>query len=183
MRAAAVVEVADADAPVLVTHAGLTQGFWRHYLGMPPTAEATAAALDRLVGTVHQSWLFRPGVMVTDTVDMAAGPLWASAPDELIPSWRETALPAPFDQVHGHSSLLDWTTGRRYGDPVRVGQFIHGRGAAPHHVDGRRASHRRHRPEPRPAAGADLGSAGVRTGPRGARRTWHRAGRRRSTRS
>ena len=44
-------------------------------------------------------------------------------PDELIPSWRETALPAPFDQVHGHSSLLDWTTGRRYGDPVRVGPF------------------------------------------------------------
>ena len=80
MRAAAVIEVADADAPMLVTHAGLTQGFWRHYLGMPATAEATAEALDRLVGTVHQSWLFRPGVMVTDSRRLAAGPLWASAP-------------------------------------------------------------------------------------------------------
>ena len=123
MRGAAVIEVHGAAVPTLVTHAGLTQGFWRHYLGMPATAVETAAALNRMAGTGQQRWLFRPGVMVTDSVDLAAGPLWASSPDELIPSWREAALPAPFDQIHGHSSLLDWTTGRHYGDPDRVGPF------------------------------------------------------------
>jgi hypothetical protein len=26
-----------------------------------------------------------------------------------------SSAPAPFDQIHGHSSTIDWVTGRRYG--------------------------------------------------------------------
>ena len=55
--------------------------------------------------------------MLTGEVDLSAGPLWASAPDELLPSWLAVTAPAPFDQVHGHSSTIDWVTGRRYGHP------------------------------------------------------------------
>ena len=29
----------------------------------------------------------------------------------------------PFHQVHGHSSLVDWSTGRALGLPDRVGRF------------------------------------------------------------
>ncbi len=115
MRVAVAVDTADGSW--LVTHAGLTEGFWRHFLGMPESNAAAAAALNRLVGSVHESWVFRPGVMVTGVVDLAAGPLWASAPDELLPSWLATVAPAPFDQIHGHSSTVDWTTGREYGRP------------------------------------------------------------------
>lgn len=123
LRIAAAVEVDGEDAQWLVTHAGLTQGFWRHFLGMPDGGVDAARSLNRLVGSLHEKWLFRPGVMVTESIDLSAGPMWASAPDELIPSWREAALEMPFQQVHGHSSLIDWSTGRHRGLPDRVGPF------------------------------------------------------------
>lgn len=123
LRIAAAVEIAEQDTGWLVTHAGVTQGFWRHFLGQPASAVDTARSLNRLIGSLHEKWLFRPGVMVTRTSDLSAGPLWASAPDELIPSWREAALEMPFQQVHGHSSLVDWATGRHLGRPEWVGPF------------------------------------------------------------
>jgi len=123
LRIAAAIDVDGDDAQWLVTHAGLTQGFWRHFLGMPDSGVDAARALNRLIGSLHEKWLFRPGVMVTETVDLSAGPMWASAPDELIPSWREAALQMPFQQVHGHSGLVDRTTGRHLGLRDRVGPF------------------------------------------------------------
>ena len=42
--------------------------------------------------------------MVTEDVDLSADPMWASAPDELLPFWLASSAPAPFDQIHGHSS-------------------------------------------------------------------------------
>ncbi len=123
LRIAAAIEVDGGEAQYLVTHAGLTQGFWRHFLGMPGSGAGAARALNRLIGSLHEKWLFRPGVMVTTSIDLSAGPMWASAPDELIPSWRETALQMPFHQVHGHSGLVDWATGRHLGLPDRVGPF------------------------------------------------------------
>lgn len=116
MRVAAAVDIG-ADRDYLVTHAGLTEGFWRHFIGMPGDAHNTAVALNRLVGRLHENWVFRPGVMLTGDVDLSAGPLWASAPDELLPSWLASSAPAPFHQVHGHSSTIDWVTGRRYRRP------------------------------------------------------------------
>jgi hypothetical protein len=114
MRVAAAVDVGT-DVDYLITHAGLTEGFWRHFVGMPDNALAAAKAINGLVGRVHENWVYRPGVMLTGDVDLSAGPLWASAPDELLPSWLRSAAPAPFHQVHGHSSTIDWVTGRRYG--------------------------------------------------------------------
>lgn len=115
MQVAAAVEVAGEPHQYLVTHAGLTEGFWRHFIGMPTSAADAAAALNALIGSIHENWLFRAGVMLTRDVDLAAGPMWASAPDELVPSWAASAASAPFHQVHGHSSTVDWVTGRRYG--------------------------------------------------------------------
>ncbi len=115
MRVAAAVEVVGQPHQYLITHAGLTEGFWRHFIGMPTSAADAAVALNGLIGQIHESWLFRPGVMLTREVDLAAGPVWASAPDELVPSWAASVAPAPFHQIHGHSSTIDWATGRRYG--------------------------------------------------------------------
>lgn len=123
LRVAAAVQVPGDAAAWLITHAGLTQGFWRHFLGLPDDGVTAARALNRLIGNLHEKWLFRPGVMVTESIDLSAGPMWASAPDELLPSWREAALQMPFHQVHGHSSLVDWSTGRALGLPDRVGRF------------------------------------------------------------
>jgi hypothetical protein len=122
MRVAAAIDVG-ADCDYLVTHAGLTEGFWRHFVGMPDSALTTAKAINGLVGGIHESWVYRPGVMLTGDVDLSAGPLWASAPDELLPSWQLSSAPAPFHQIHGHSSTIDWVTGRRYGRPDRPVQI------------------------------------------------------------
>jgi hypothetical protein len=116
MRVAAVIGTDDGHE-YLVTHAGLTEGYWRHFVGMPATAALAARALNSMIGRLHESWLFRPGVMVTGAVDLSAGPLWASAPDELLPSWLASSASAPFDQIHAHSSTVDWVTRREYGRP------------------------------------------------------------------
>ena len=105
------------QAPYLVTHAGLTAGMWRSVLNTPIGAPAAALGLNRLIGR-RDGVLARPGVMLTGRrVSESAGPLWADAGRELIPSWLQT--PMPFSQIHGHSSLHDWSRGSyRVGDEV-----------------------------------------------------------------
>lgn len=93
----------------VVTHAGLTEGFWRTVLGAPRTAADTVASLAGLVAA-DDPVLFRAGCMLQGRgPDPLAGPLWAAAAGELVPSWA--AVPLPVSQVHGHSSAYDWTGG------------------------------------------------------------------------
>lgn len=104
LRAAAAV-VTDSEA-FLVTHAGLTAGFWRRTLAEPERAQEAATALNALVDTDADS-LFRAGHMLhARKPDRAAGPIWAAPATELIPGWLSTAL--PFSQIHGHATMYDW---------------------------------------------------------------------------
>ncbi|GEM_PF-754204 len=97
----------------LVTHAGLTSEFWRQELGGPSSAERTAYALNALIGTLDDA-LHRAGEMLGGGPPMwSAGPLWASAPNELVPSWL--GVPLPFNQVHGHTAIHDWQRGVKRG--------------------------------------------------------------------
>jgi N-acetylmuramoyl-L-alanine amidase len=94
----------------LVTHAGLTVGFWRA-LGAPTRVEETAAALNALLREDDPA-LFRPGQMLRGRRrDTGAGPLWAAPATELVPGWVVTRL--PYSQLHGHASIFDWQT-RQY---------------------------------------------------------------------
>ncbi len=105
MQVAVVVGDAD-DCDVLVTHAGLTAGYWRQVLGAPVDAVRTADALNHLIGD-HDPVLFRPGQMLTGRApELAAGPLWAAAATELVPGWLGAGM--PFHQLHGHTSLYAW---------------------------------------------------------------------------
>lgn len=105
----------------LVTHAGLTAGYWRAMLDVPATAEHAAIALNALIGQ-RESRLFRPGMMLgAGRPSRLAGPIWAEAAHELAGSWLDTRL--PFSQLHGHSSIFDWDQGDfRAGQPPRVQQ-------------------------------------------------------------
>lgn len=110
MRPAAAIRAASGEEFV-VSHGGVTAGFWRE-LGAPASGQTTAAAINALV---HEdpARLFRAGQMLGLPVDRAAGPVWASAASELIPSWWGIAL--PFSQIHGHTTVIDWDTGRPSG--------------------------------------------------------------------
>lgn len=96
----------------LVTHAGLTAGYWEQVLERPPSARLAAAALDSFAGR-HDDVLLHAGQMLGGgPPDGTAGPVWASAATELVPSWLAVDVAMPFDQVHGHSTLTDWRRGR-----------------------------------------------------------------------
>lgn len=91
---------------LLVTHAGLTAGFWRQVLGAPIAADGAASALNALIGRNDEA-IFRPGqLLLGGGPELAAGPLWAVAATELVPSWLGAG--APFGQIHGHTSLYAW---------------------------------------------------------------------------
>jgi hypothetical protein len=93
----------------LVTHAGLTCDFWRRTLAAPHSPEQAAAALNSLAGTADDV-LFRAGSMLQGRrADRSAGPIWAATGTELIPSWLGVVM--PFSQVHGHTSMSDWSGG------------------------------------------------------------------------
>lgn len=91
----------------LVTHAGVTAGFWSQVLDGPSTAAEAAAALNSMPAS-RQDELFRAGKLLHGPRHDAGpvGPLWACAATELLPSWIGREL--PFSQVHGHTSVFDW---------------------------------------------------------------------------
>lgn len=97
----------------LVTHAGLTADYWRDVLDAPEDVHRVAEGLNELV-VRGDDVLFRAGEMLGNgRPTTSAGPLWASAPTELVPSWIATRL--PFSQVHGHTSIFDWQNHRHRG--------------------------------------------------------------------
>ncbi|WP_375497606.1 metallophosphoesterase [uncultured Jatrophihabitans sp.] len=106
MRVATTIRTPDED--FLITHAGVTEGFWRLALDSPPRADQAAAAINSFIGR-HDDVLFHAGQMLGGgDPDPGAGPLWAAAATELAPGWLSATAPTPFSQVHGHSGVVDW---------------------------------------------------------------------------
>lgn len=109
-------QIAAAANGALITHAGLTRGFWTH-VGQPATAAKAASVLNALPRH-RTSPLWTEGVMISGQPTLDAGPLWASSSAELVPSWLRQ--PPPFDQIVGHSALVDWETGQSWTDDQEV---------------------------------------------------------------
>ncbi len=89
---------------ILITHAGLTVEAWQQ-LGEPMTA--TTAAL--LLNQRPEPLIWQGDGFVADTL---AGPLWAEAGWDLYEPWMTSHTEGgyvPFDQVHGHSSVVSFT--------------------------------------------------------------------------
>lgn len=100
----------------VVTHAGVTRGFWEEVLGSPPGAFATARAVNAMAG-LDDRRLFRAGTLISGLPpDPLAGPVWAAAGQELVAHWLD--VPLPFSQIHGHTTVFDWDSGRWYVDGV-----------------------------------------------------------------
>ncbi|SJM69610.1 hypothetical protein FM112_14325 [Gulosibacter sp. 10] len=99
----AAVEAADGDW--LLTHGGLTRGFWEQGLWRPSRARD---ALAPLAEARADGALWFPGSMLTGRADENAGPVWAEAGVEVYPSWKRAETPMPFHQAHGHSTAFLW---------------------------------------------------------------------------
>lgn len=110
--------VTPAGNEALVTHSGLVHDVWRIVLGRPRTARDAAARIN--AGLQHTTpWLWAPGEMLQGVPNRMAGPMWASAGAELYASWmnaEDLDVPAPFSQVHGHSSIYQWPNRWRAGE-------------------------------------------------------------------
>lgn len=106
------------DDEYVVTHAGVTAGFWSKYLGHPVGAAATVNAINDIR---HAREFLKPGMVLTGEIDIAAGPLWAESGRENAFSWGLMPdLDPGFSQVHGHSSAYEWSTGRWWNDANHV---------------------------------------------------------------
>jgi calcineurin-like phosphoesterase family protein len=107
----AAVSVVSAGERFLVTHAGLTRGFWQQVLSAVDDPARAAAALNSFIGD-HEDVLFHGGQMLGGGRPNAlAGPVWAAAATELLPSWL--GGPLPFSQIHGHSTVAGRAAARR----------------------------------------------------------------------
>lgn len=102
--------------PTLVTHGGLTAGFYRE-IGSPNTVEAAAKLLNNMAGEPRA--VFRPGALMTGEIDYAAGPLCPRSGAELAASWLEEGA-IPYSQVHGHEGVW-WWPNNDYHDDVPQG--------------------------------------------------------------
>lgn len=100
----------DGERGLLVTHAGLTAGCWRS-LGSPTNALDAAGRINSFSKDPSHA-IYARGRMLTGRRDTSAGVLWAEAGEELLLGWLAASTPAPFDQVHGHSSAYNWSSGR-----------------------------------------------------------------------
>jgi len=99
-RAAAV--TSSAGVVGVITHAGISHGFWSADLDADPDGRRVAHRLN----TMPLSQVARPGEMFGAVNETAPGPIWSSWAESW--SWWETP---PFAQVHGHSS--PWNSHRR----------------------------------------------------------------------
>jgi hypothetical protein len=107
-RAVVAVALPTAEESFLVTHAGVTAGFWKDVLDSPGTAEDAAQRINELAAA-RDGAVFRAGCVLDGRVNPLAGPLWADSTAELVPSWIDTRM--PFSQIHGHTTITDWGHG------------------------------------------------------------------------
>lgn len=100
---------------VLITHAGLTRQTW---LGIDETPDARTTAMALNNQSIRIS--FAPGWLLGGYIKSREGSLqppsvaWASAAKEVYPSWE--LFECPFDQIHGHSTIWNWSNKSWYVD-------------------------------------------------------------------
>lgn len=91
----------------LISHAGLCSQTWK-WMESPPTPRSAAVTLNSLPVQVA----FAPGIMLggqtrTKSGAIPVGVAWASAAQEVYPSWDKE--PHSFNQIHGHSTIYHWS--------------------------------------------------------------------------
>jgi hypothetical protein len=122
-RFAAALRSSGANRWTVVSHAGVTEGYWRG-LGCPP-APALVTMLNANVSGQHQTFV-QPGALLTGDVNPAADCVWAEIDEEFYLPWMAAGR-APFDQVHGHASPWSWDRNswrRNASDVIRVGTTV-----------------------------------------------------------
>jgi hypothetical protein len=96
------------DATGVVTHAGISHGFWTQDLGSEPDPRRVVQAIEAM----PMKQVARPGEMFGGTNETAPGPIWSSWAE----TWSWWQHP-PFAQVHGHTT--PWNSHRqRFWDHV-----------------------------------------------------------------
>lgn len=98
-------DVAVAVGDTLITHAGLTHGYWRS-IGAPGNAADAADALNSLSRELISTKARAPYGYILNryTAELDTNVLWAEAAMETYPSWLVSDDEMPFNQVHGHDT-------------------------------------------------------------------------------
>jgi len=102
----------------LITHAGLTfQNFDSMRL---PRLVKTSRSVSKILNNSGWSELSKAGVILGHPLNYKAGIFWADCVRELYASWYNSDVIANFSQIHGHTSVYNWSKGeirnRKYPD-------------------------------------------------------------------
>ena len=101
---------------ILVTHGGLTKGFYENDLVSPQTAQETSRRLN----SIDDVSAFRPGYIMTGIITLDAGPLCPRTGIELLAPWLDSGS-VLFHQIHGHEGVWWWPDARWHDDvPQRI---------------------------------------------------------------
>lgn len=88
----------------VVTHAGISRGFWKNDLRCEPDAHRAVEMIE----TMRFDDVARPGSMFGRPAEPAPGPIWSNETE----AWRAW-VECPFPQIHGHTtawrSTLGWS--------------------------------------------------------------------------
>jgi len=95
---------------LFISHGGLTVSNWKR-LGSLTTARSVAEVLNDEFRT-EPAFALRPGRMLMGA-EGPPGVAWSEPHDELYQPWLAEEN-APFGQVHGHASIVNWRSGRFY---------------------------------------------------------------------
>lgn len=101
---AAAIRAAGSDRWTVISHAGVTAGYWR-LLDEAPAPEL-ARRINDFVGQPLTQFL-RPGSILDGVLNETADPTWAEVNFEFYLPWLSEGV-APFDQIHGHASPWSW---------------------------------------------------------------------------
>lgn len=91
---------------VLVTHAGLSVGWWNQ-IGSPSDPHECATALNADLGGDPEGVFGRGRLLDDNGVNPVAGPIWSDTSAEGWAQWLELG-DVPFSQVHGHAAPWSW---------------------------------------------------------------------------
>lgn len=99
----------DEDEEYLITHAGLSHGYWQERLGKERELAKVVTSLNAFATKPFEEFTIPGHLGRADCADQRnADVLWADAVPELYTSWKVAQRQSPFIQIHGHSSPYNW---------------------------------------------------------------------------
>lgn len=109
--------------PWLITHGGITYGFWKRFLKGDTNVDTIVERLNSNSSQMLKN-VNRPGMrLIGGGNPEYAGPIWAHSYHETYRSWNSHGR--PFHQLHGHTQFFNFSQKAYYGGRIQKEDHKH----------------------------------------------------------